>query len=289
MTNKKKHDFPFRSSREELEAIRERAGATYELAFADQEFLLREELRPVRLQLELLKPELELLDNNIEETIVFFGSARIPNPDKAKAALEKAQADLARAPEDGDRKRQVKIAENVMHNSSYLEQATKLAEIVSKADEPNYYVVTGGGPSFMAAANKGAQNADKSSVSLGVVLPHEQVPNEFVTPGLTFQFHYFAIRKMHFMMRAKALVAFPGGFGTCDELFEALTLIQTKKIAHIPLILFNKRFWQNIINFEAFVEEGTISAKDLNLIHFVDTAEEAWGYIQSFYNGESSQ
>ena len=247
---------------------------------------MREELRPIRLQLELLKPEIELLDHNIEETIVFFGSARIPDIETAQAALEKAKTELAAAPEDSALQQQLASAEKVADNSSYLAQATKLAEMVSNDQDNNYYVVTGGGPSFMAAANRGAQNANKKSVSLGVVLPHEQVPNEFVTPGLTFQFHYFAIRKMHFMMRAKALVAFPGGFGTCDELFEALTLIQTQKIERIPLILFNQRFWQSIVNFEAFVEEGTISAKDLNLIHFVETAEEAYEHISAFYQDE---
>lgn len=280
----KKHDYPFHSTKEEIEKTNGKRKSIYQLAFTDSEFLLREELRPVRLQLELLKTELVLQDHKVEQTIVFFGSARIPAPEQAKAALEKSEAALAKDPHNSELKTQVNIATKVYNNSLYQIEATKLAKIVSEYQGTNLYVVTGGGPSFMEAANKGAYEAKKPSVALGVMLPHEQVPNEYVTPELTFEFHYFAIRKMHFLMRAQALAAFPGGFGTLDELFETLTLIQTQKIDPIPLMLFNKSFWTSIIDFEAIVEQGTISASDLDLFHFVETADEAWEIIKKFHN-----
>ncbi len=283
--NKNFEHRPFHTSKEEISNLKktDKAELCYELAFTDTQFLLREELRPVRLQLELLKTELVLQDHKIKETIVFFGSARIPELADAKTNLEQAKKQLEKEPNNVQIQKEVKSCEHVVANSLVLEEATKLATIVSTFSERDFVVVTGGGPSFMAAANKGAHLVGKPSISLGVLLPHEQVPNEFVTPELTFQFHYFAIRKMHFLMRAKALVAFPGGFGTLDELFECLTLMQTKKIEPLPLVLFRREFWDSVVNFEELAMQGTIAHKDLELIHFAETADEAWDIIKKFY------
>ena len=257
--------------------------AEYKLAVADRDFLLREEVRPVRLQLEYLRPQLVLRDQGIDETVVFFGSARIPEEHIAEERHAFAREASAKQPDDIDLQRKLKISERVLENSAYIKEATKLAHIISVDERSNFVVVTGGGPGFMAAANRGAYQAKAPSVSLGVILPNEQKPNPYVTPELTFQFHYFAIRKMHFLTRAKALVAFPGGYGTLDEVFETLMLIQTKKIDPIPLLLVGKKFWTSTINFEAFVENGTISPEDLELFQYVETAEEAWEIITGFY------
>ncbi len=277
MTDKTKSQ-PFHSVKEELNAATHPA-----LAFNDQEFLLRDELRPLRLQLELLKPELILQDNNITETIVFFGSARIPRPVDAELKLAQAKKALDLDPDNTDLHRSVRSCQRVLENSQYLEEARKLAFLVSDDKESDYHIVCGGGPSFMEAASRGAYDAQTPSLALNVLLPHEQTPNPYVTPELTFQFHYFAIRKMHFLLRAKALVAFPGGFGPMDEVFEALTLIQTQKIEPMPLILFNEAFWRRIINFEGLVEEGTISEEDLNIFQYAETAEQAWEIMTDFY------
>jgi len=260
----------------------------YPLAFTDKEFMLRDELRPVRLQLELLKPELVMQDHNIEATIIFFGSARIPcDIETAKDRLAEAEAELKANPKSLQAKKQVTISKNVLDNAQYMKQATKLARIISTEGKTNtgsnFYVLTGGGPGFMEAANRGAYDVNSRSVALNVILPHEQIPNKYVTPELTFQFHYFAIRKMHFFIRARAMVAFPGGFGTFDELFDALTLMQTEKMDRIPILLFNEKFWREVINFEALVEHGTISEEDLSLFQYVETAEQAWQIIKDFY------
>lgn len=253
------------------------------LAFADQEFLLREECRPVRLQLELLRPELILLEHNIDETVVIFGSARIPSPKVAKERLKDAASEFEKDPQNREKIKRLRRAERVVENSAYLDEATKFAKRVSECTERDFTVLTGGGPSFMEAANKGAHLAKKHSVALNMLLPNEQLPNPYVTPELTFTFHYFAIRKMHFLMRAKAVAAFPGGFGTMDELFELLTLIQTKKMKPIPVILFGRSFWKTIFNFEGLLNEGTINEEDLSLFHIVDTAEEGWQIIRQAY------
>jgi len=280
---------PFRSIIEEVEKTKQPIPHQdletneYRLAFTDAEFLLRDELRPVRLQLELLRPELILRDKEIDKTIVFFGSARLPYRDQALEALKIAEENLSQAPNDSKLIKAKDSAEKVYDNSKYLDEAVKLASISSIDKDLPFVVVTGGGPSVMEAANRGAQEVNAPSIALNMMLPDEQVPNSFVTPELTFQFHYFAIRKMHFLMRAQALVAFPGGYGTLDELFEVLTLMQTEKIVKIPLLLFNERFWRNVVNFEGLVEEGTISAEDINLIKYVETAEEAWDHIKNFY------
>lgn len=219
----------------------------------------------------------------MHNAIVFFGSSKIPSLEVASLGLEEAKKALQTNAEDQTLQQAVKRAECILENSRYLQEAVRLAEIASNDEELNLTVFTGGGPSFMEAANEGAQKANARSVALNMILPHEQIPNPYVTPELTFQFHYFAIRKMHFLMRAKALAAFPGGFGTMDELFEVLTLIQTKKIRRIPLFLFHEKFWRKIVNFEGLVEEGTIRPEDVNLIRYVETAEDAWEQIQAFY------
>ncbi len=254
--------------------------SSYRLAYQDEEFILRDELRPVRLQLELLKPELILQENHIESTVVVFGSARIPEPEAAQARLVSAEAEYRKNKHDDILKQKVNIARRALINSKYYEEARKLGGLISSNTGKDVLVViTGGGPGIMEAANRGAHEAGIPSIGMNIVLPFEQAPNPYITPELTFQFHYFAVRKMHLLMRAKALVAFPGGYGTLDELFETLTLIQTKKVNAIPILLFGREFWKRVINFNALVEEGMISANDLDLFQFVETAEDAWDII----------
>ena len=249
----------------------------YRLAFQDMDFLLREDLRPVRFQLELLKPQLIMDEANIASTFVMYGSARIPEPAKAEALLEIANGEAA-----------VRIAESLVEKSKYYTVAYELAQLASafprdEQGKRHFVVCSGGGPSIMEAANRGAAEAGHESIGLNIVLPHEQAPNPYVTPALSMQFHYFALRKMHFLLHARALAAFPGGFGTFDELFELLTLIQTGKIAPIPVLLYGRKFWERVVNFEALVEEGVISAKDLGIFTFVETAEEGWAAVKEFY------
>jgi hypothetical protein len=252
----------------------------YRLAFQDMDFLLREDLRPVRFQLELLKPELLLDEAKIASTFVFYGSARIPEPEKARALLAAAVTD-----------RQKLIAERLVAKSHYYDVAMALAKMCCRVDIDaegwrNFVVCSGGGPSIMEAANRGAMEAGAESIGLNIVLPHEQMPNPYVTPSLSFQFHYFALRKMHFLLRARAVAVFPGGFGTFDEMFELLTLVQTGKVKPLPILLFGREFWERVVNFEALVEEGVVSEKDLDLFCFVETAEEAWGHICKWYKHE---
>jgi uncharacterized protein (TIGR00730 family) len=286
MSSDSRKKSPFPSALESAETVRQREDAAtcepspYSLAFQDTAFLLRDELRPVRLQLELLKPELILQEQHIESTVVIYGSARIPDPETAEANLVSAQADYRQNSEDTTLARRVDLARKALENSKYYEEACKLGTLISRnTGKDKLLVVTGGGPGIMEAANRGAHEAGMPSIGMNIVLPHEQTPNSFITADLNFQFHYFAIRKMHLLMRAKSLVAFPGGFGTLDELFETLTLIQTGKVTPIPVLLFGQKFWERIVNFDALVEEGTISAKDLQLFQFVETAEEAWEAI----------
>jgi hypothetical protein len=253
---------------------------SYRLAFQDPDFLLRDELRPVRLQLELLKPELILQEHHIESTIVIFGSARIPEPESAAEGLAAARAELQRDASNTALQRNVRIAERKAANSRYYAEARHLGRLIAaQSDDHRFVVMTGGGPGIMEAANRGARDAGALSIGMNIVLPHEQLPNPYITPDLNFQFHYFAIRKMHLIMRAKALVAFPGGFGTLDELFETLTLIQTGKVRRIPVLLFGREFWERVIRFQALVDEGTIAPEDLSLFSYVDTAESAWKII----------
>ncbi|MGB5077671.1 MAG: LOG family protein [Sphingorhabdus sp.] len=254
---------------------------SYRLAFQDTEFLLREELRPVRFQLELLKPEMLLDEAGVASTIVIYGSARIPEPEKAQLLVEAATDDRSKI-----------IAQRLMDKSRFYEQSRRLAQLAStcgiKDDDGNrhFVVCSGGGPSIMEAANRGAHDVGAESVGLNIVLPHEQAPNIYVTPGLSFQFHYFALRKMHFLLRARAVAVFPGGFGTFDEFFELLTLIQTGKIARMPILLFGREFWERVVNFEELMLEGVISPPDLDLFKFVESAEEAWAEIYAFYDLE---
>ncbi|WP_380785264.1 TIGR00730 family Rossman fold protein [Sphingomonas sp. R86521] len=249
----------------------------YKLAFQDMDFLLREDLRPVRFQLELLKTELVLDEAKIASTFVFYGSARIPEPAKAQALLELATDEKSK-----------RIAQSLVEKSKYYEVARELAAKVSVLPRDangwrQFVVCSGGGPSIMEAANRGAADVGAESIGLNIVLPHEQAPNPYVTPSLSVQFHYFALRKMHFLLHARALAAFPGGFGTFDELFELLTLIQTGKIQPIPVLLFGRKFWDRVVNFEALVEEGVVSERDLGIFHYVETADEAWDVVQTFY------
>ncbi|MEE9387230.1 MAG: TIGR00730 family Rossman fold protein [Paracoccaceae bacterium] len=261
---------PFRRSKQDRDASHElpdtaqtRAPA-YKLAFDDAEFMCRDELRPVRLQLELLKPEMLMAEYGIESTIVLFGGARIPEPAKKSTARTKTLADL----------------------SKYYAEAREFARLMTvramASEHREGVIVTGGGPGVMEAGNRGAVDAGGVSIGLNIVLPHEQAPNEYVTPDLCFNFHYFAIRKMHFLMRAKAVAAFPGGFGTLDELFECLTLIQTGRMERIPILLFGEKFWRGIINWETLAEAGTISADDLSLFRFVETAKDAVDAIDNW-------
>jgi uncharacterized protein (TIGR00730 family) len=261
---------PFRDSQEDAAAANripdtpQTRAPAYRLAFTDTDFMMREELRPVRLQLELLKPELIMDERGIESTIVMFGGARIPAPENKDSAKTPYLAELTR----------------------YYDEARMFARIMTERSMQDYgrqnVICTGGGPGVMEAGNRGAHEVGGQSIGLNIVLPHEQAPNHYVTPDLSFNFHYFAIRKMHFLMRAKAVCVFPGGFGTLDEMFEALTLIQTKRMAKIPFILFGRDFWREIINWERLKEAGTISPEDLDLVSFVETAAEAVAVIDGW-------
>lgn len=241
---------------------------SYPLAFADDEFMCREELRPVRLQLELLKPEMMMNEANVESTIVMFGGARIPDPEHKGDARTQTLAGL----------------------SHFYSEAQIFARLMTEKSMESggteNIVVTGGGPGVMEAGNRGAYEAGGRSIGLNIVLPFEQAPNSYVTPDLAFNFHYFAIRKMHFLMRARAITVFPGGFGTMDELFEALTLIQTGRMERVPFLLFGRAFWEKIINWDALADAGTISQDDLDLFRFVETAQEAIDIIDTWGSTE---
>jgi uncharacterized protein (TIGR00730 family) len=250
------------------------------LAFADPEFLLRRETRGLRIQLEMLKPDLAQKERGIEHTVVVFGSARFRSEEESHLALLKAR-------ESGDATAIAK-AETLVRNAKFYEQSRALAHTITKfsALQPapqKLFICTGGGPGIMEAANRGAQEAGGISVGLNIALPHEQTPNPYITPDLSFKFHYFALRKMHFMMRAKALVAFPGGFGTLDELFETLTLVQCKKAKPVPIVLYGSSYWKRLFHPDVLVEEGVISEEDLDLFKYVDSVDDAWNFIRAFY------
>jgi uncharacterized protein (TIGR00730 family) len=273
----------FRPAQQEAETVKTGVSTpqtehpAYRLAFQDMDFLLREDLRPVRFQLELLKPQLLLDEAHIGSTFVFYGSARIPAPDKADALIAAAANPQQEA-----------IAERLKAKSHYYEVARDLARFASGCgcddDGKHHFVVcSGGGPSIMEAANRGAAEEGQESIGLNIVLPHEQMPNRFVTPDLSFQFHYFALRKMHFLLRARAVAVFPGGFGTFDEMFELLTLIQTGKVRPLPILLFGREFWTRVVDFEGLVEEGVIAPHDLDLIHWTEDAAEAWEFVRNYY------
>jgi uncharacterized protein (TIGR00730 family) len=282
------HARNFPTAQEEAEALARSSryggpGSSYRLAFTDTEFLLREELRPVRMQLELLKPEMVQAEQGIESTIVIFGSARIQSPEAAERRLQAAR-------DDGD-EQAVRRAQMAVQMSAYYDEARRFAALVterSRTLESPIFVVTGGGPGIMEAGNRGAHEVGGKSIGLNIVLPHEQEPNPFITPELCFQFHYFAMRKMHFVMRSIALVCFPGGFGTLDELFETMTLIQTGKSRRRPILLFGRAFWDKLIDFQHLVDTGMISANDLGLFHYVETAEDAWSRLAEHYGFDAT-
>ncbi len=269
MEKHRKH--PMRHAREDITTSTEvpdtpqTRSTAYRLAFADDDFLCREELRPIRLQLELMKPSLLMDEEEVESTIVLFGGARIPRPEDAATARTETLRDLSRQYEEARR-------------FAHLVTERSLAQTRGREN----VIVTGGGPGVMEAGNRGAADAGGRSIGLNIVLPHEQAPNEFVTPELSFNFHYFAIRKMHFLVRANAICVFPGGFGTLDEMFEALTLIQTGRMERVPFLLFGSDFWRRIINWEALAEAGTIGKDDLDLFRLVDTAEEALAFLDDW-------
>ena len=262
---------------EHVPSIPQTESGAYKLAFQDTEFLLREDLRPVRFQLELLKPELLLNEAKIGSTMVFYGSARIPSPDMADALIAAATDDEQQA-----------VAERLKAKSHYYEIARELARLASRIEpdeegNKHFVVCSGGGPSIMEAANRGASEEGQETIGLNIVLPHEQLPNRYVTPDLSFQFHYFALRKMHFLLRARAVAVFPGGYGTFDELFELLTLIQTGKVRPLPILLFGQDYWNRVVNFQAMVDEGVISPHDLDLFHWCEEAQQAWEFVRHFY------
>jgi uncharacterized protein (TIGR00730 family) len=255
----------------------------FQRADSDPEFLQRDELRAVRLQLEWFKPELIQQDEGIESTIVVFGSARLLEPSAAKAKLLIAEQELATLPHDPDKQRSLAIAKNHMALSPYYQEAREFGRLVSSSCQIDghckFVIITGGGPGIMEAANRGAADVKGKSIGLNIALPHEQLPNPYITPALCFQFRYFALRKMHFLNRAKALVVFPGGFGTMDELFETLTLLQTGKVQNVSVVLIGRAFWEDLINWKKMVECGLINPEDLHLFHYAETASEAWHII----------
>jgi hypothetical protein len=266
---------------------------SYRLSYADIDFLMRDELRGARLQLEFLKPDLIQRDRGIRATVVVFGSARVPPPDEAETWVEAARAAAAADPGDPELARRERTTRALAAKCRYYDEARRLARFISEANRhpapeaacilqhppSSVVVVTGGGPGIMEAANRGAHDVNADTIGLNIVLPYEQAPNAYITPHLCFNFHYFAIRKMHFLLRAVALVVFPGGFGTLDELFEVLTLIQTHKIKPFPVLLFGKEYWDRIIDFQAMVDEGVIAPQDLEIFSYVETAEEAFALL----------
>jgi uncharacterized protein (TIGR00730 family) len=261
---------------------------SYRLAYKDIEFLTSSAMRPARMELEFLKPEVTFRAENILSTVVVFGSTRIWEPAAAQARLDEAQARLAETPDDWRRQRAVAQAQRLLARSHYYETAREFARLVaedcSNTGKCDYVVMTGGGPGIMEAANRGAFDAGAKTIGLNISLPLEQQPNSFITPELCFQFHYFAIRKFHFLLRAMALVVFPGGYGTLDEMFEVLTLRQTGRMQHIPVILVGREYWQQAVNFQFLADEGTISDLDLDLFRYVETAAEAWQIIRKFHH-----
>ncbi len=272
--------------REKLKAILD--SPSYLPVEYDAKFLQQPELRSVRVQLELLKPELGFSEEGVNSTVVVFGGTQVVEEGAARQEFERAKAALAEAPHDPRRQRHVQRCERIVAKSIYYEAARQFAQLVSQTcqidGQCNYVIITGGGPGVMEAANRGAHDVGAKSIGLNITLPAEQIPNPYITPNLCFQFHYFALRKMHFLMRAKALVVFPGGFGTLDELFDALTLRQTQRMQQIPIILFGRDYWSRVIDFQFLADEGVIADEHLNLISYAETPEEAWSIICQFHH-----
>ena len=250
------------------------------LAFEDPEFLQREETRGIRMQLEMLKPELSLNQYQIDHTVVVYGSARVQSAESVEKILAQAQANNDTTT--------LQQAAQLRQGARYYEDARQFARLVAQHSNgqprnQHFYICTGGGPGIMEAANRGASEAGEPSIGLNITLPHEQLPNPYVTPALSFRFHYFALRKMHFMMRAKALITFPGGFGTLDELFEILTQVQTDKANAVPVVLYGSDHWKRLLNWDALIEAGLIDADDIKLFRYADSPQAAWEHIASFY------
>jgi uncharacterized protein (TIGR00730 family) len=278
-------------------AIEEDPGATrrvqailkspsYRPADTDTAFLATDDLRGVRLQIDYLKPELLLREHEIEQTIVVFGSTRICEPAAALRKVEELRALVEVDKHNGELRRQLAVAGRIQAKSRYYEVAREFGRLVATANHRarQVAIMTGGGPGMMEAANRGAFDAGAKSVGLNISLPHEQYPNPYVTPELCFSLHYFALRKLHFLLRAKALVAFPGGYGTLDELFEVLTLIQTRKIKPIPVVLVGEAYWRRAVDVDFLVDEGVIDAEDRDLFWFAETAEEIWNGILRWHD-----
>ncbi len=268
-----------------IKAIMESPG--YRQADQDIDFLQEDETRGLRLQLDYMKAELHLQEHGIAHTIVVYGSTRIPEPRAARKHVEDLDAALAVTPDDKELQKRLAIAERILAKSKYYDVAREFGRLVGEADGPygqRVVIMTGGGPGIMEAANRGAYDTGARSVGLNITLPHEQFPNPYITADLCFQFHYFALRKLHFLKRARALVAFPGGYGTFDELFETLTLIQTRKIPPLPVILVGEDYWRSAFDPDFLVAEGTIDAEDRDLFWFAETADEIWSDIQRWYD-----
>ena len=263
----------------------------YRVAYKDRDFLDSGYARPLRLQAELMKTEIGLREHQVKSTIVVFGGTRIAEPVEAAKQVAEAERAFRKNPGDASLKRKLQVARSIADKSHFYDEAREFGRLVSTEgqldDHNEYVIVTGGGPGIMEAANRGAHEVGAKSIGLNITLPMEQEPNPYITPDLCFQFHYFAIRKMHFMLRAKALVAFPGGYGTLDELFEALTLVQTRKAKSLPIVLFGESFWKGVINFDFLVEQGTIAEEDVKLFVFADKAIDAWKYIKYYWEAES--
>ncbi len=264
----------------------------YRVAYKDPDFLAARDTRASRLQLELMKAELLMQAHQIRSTVVVFGGTRIAEPKDARRVVRELELKLKRHPNDKELRRRMAVARAVLAKSKYYDEAREFARLVSTECQSNkphdYVIVTGGGPGIMEAANRGAYEVGAKSIGLNITLPMEQEPNAFIDPELCLQFHYFAIRKMHFLMRAKALLAFPGGYGTLDELFEALTLVQTRKVDRLPIVLFGETYWRNVINFDYLVQEGTIDPDDIKLFVYADKAADAWKYIKYFWQAEGN-
>ena len=269
------------------EKSEQQTSPTFLLAERDVAFLARPELRAVRLQLEFLKPEMTMREHGIVSTVVVYGSARVPAPEDVDSHVAKAQTAAVAKPDDAGKQKSLAAAKRLALYSKWYAEARKFATLVSESCQDghvcDYVMITGGGPGIMEAANRGAHDIGAKSIGLNIVLPFEQRPNPYIHPGLCFNFHYFAMRKMHFLLHAKACVFFPGGFGTLDEMFETLTLIQTRKIGRMPCILMGKEFWNKLVDIEFLAQEGLIAPEDLDLVEYAETAQEAWERIQAFH------